>query len=157
MTSSGSSRSSSRATCPRRNEELLTFVDGRAFVRSAEVFPYRLDQDADLVERWSTIARSDRGGVDTPAGRVEYLAVPVVLEGETRGVFVAAIFRNREAGEVDDAVRVAAGVGLAMLLVGSVLAWLLADRVLRPVKARHGHGAVDLGRRSVAPHSRVGA
>jgi signal transduction histidine kinase len=120
---------------PSPNEELLTFVDGRAFVRSAEVFPYRLDQDADLVERWSTIARSDRGGVDTPAGRVEYLAVPVVLEGETRGVFVAAIFRNREAGEVDDAVRVAAGVGLAMLLVGSVLAWLLADRVLRPVKA----------------------
>jgi two-component system, OmpR family, sensor kinase len=61
--------------------------------------------------------------------------VPVILDGETRGVFVAAIFRDREAGEVDDALRVAAGVGLAMLLVGSVLAWLLADRVLRPVKA----------------------
>jgi signal transduction histidine kinase len=55
--------------------------------------------------------------------------------GETRGVFVAAIFRDRESGEVDDALRVVAGVGLAMLLVGSVLAWLLADRVLRPVTA----------------------
>jgi signal transduction histidine kinase len=120
---------------PSPNEELLTFVDGRPFERSPEVLPYRLDQDPELVERWSTITRSDRGDVDTPAGRVEYLAVPVVLQGETRGVFVAAIFRNREAGEVDDALRVAAGVGLAMLLVGSVLAWLLADRVLRPVKA----------------------
>jgi two-component system OmpR family sensor kinase len=120
---------------PSPNEALLTFVEGEPFLRSEQVVPYRLDGDAELVERWSSITRSDRSGVETPAGRVEYLAVPVVLDGAARGVFVAAIFRDRETGEVDDALRVAAGVGLAMLLVGSVLAWLLADRVLRPVKA----------------------
>jgi two-component system, OmpR family, sensor kinase len=120
---------------PSPNEALLTFVEGEPFMRSEQVVPYRLDRDAGLVERWSSVTRSDRGGVETPAGHVEYLAVPVVLDSATRGVFVAAIFRDRETGEVDDALRVAAGVGLAMLLVGSVLAWLLADRVLRPVKA----------------------
>jgi signal transduction histidine kinase len=73
--------------------------------------------------------------VETPAGAVEYLAVPLVGQGVTHGVFVAAIFRDRESEEVSDALRVVVGVGLAMLLVGSVLAWLLADRVLRPVKA----------------------
>ncbi|HWM13272.1 MAG TPA: HAMP domain-containing sensor histidine kinase [Gaiellaceae bacterium] len=120
---------------PSRNEVLLTFVDGEPFLRSGRTLAYRLDQDRELVDRWGGLERSDRGGVDTPAGRVEYLAVPLVRGGETRGVFVAAIFRDRESGEVDDALRVVAGVGLAMLLVGSVLAWLLADRVLRPVTA----------------------
>ena len=120
---------------PSRNEVLLTFADGEPFLRSGRTGAYRLDLDPELVARWGSLERTDRGGVDTPDGRVEYLAVPLLGGGETRGVFVAAIFRDRESGEVDDALRVVAGVGLAMLLVGSVLAWLLADRVLRPVTA----------------------
>ena len=120
---------------PSRNEVLLTFVGGEPFLRSGRTVAYRLDRDPELVARWGGLERTDRGSVDTPDGRVEYLAVPLVGGGETRGVFVAAIFRDRESGEVEDALRVVAGVGLAMLLIGSVLAWLLADRVLRPVTA----------------------
>jgi two-component system, OmpR family, sensor kinase len=120
---------------PSRNEAFLTFVDGELFLTSTQVTPYRLDEDAELVSRWSTLRESERGAVETPAGSVEYLAVPLVGRGDTRGVFVAGIFRDRESGEVSDALRVVVGVGLGMLLVGSVLAWLLADRVLRPVTA----------------------
>jgi signal transduction histidine kinase len=120
---------------PSRNEAFITFVDGELFLRSAQVVPFRLDQDPELTARWSALTEGDRGAVATPAGSVEYLAVPLVGRESVRGVFVAAIFRDRESGEVSDALRVAAGVGLGMLLIGSVLAWLLADRVLRPVKA----------------------
>ena len=146
---------------PSRNEVLLTFADGEPlFLRSGRAGAYRLDLDPELVARWGTLERTDRGGVDTPAGRVEYLAVPLVRGGETRGVFVAAIFRDRESGEVDDALRVVAGVGLAMLLVGSVLAWLLADRVLRPVtavtKAARTISSGDLSRRiPVSGHDEI--
>jgi two-component system, OmpR family, sensor kinase len=120
---------------PSRNEAFLTFVGSEPFLRSSQVVPYRLDQDGELVSRWSSLDESERGSVETAAGSVEYLAVPLVGDGAPRGVFVAAIFRDRESGEVSDALRVAAGVGVGMLLIGSVLAWLLADRVLRPVKA----------------------
>jgi two-component system, OmpR family, sensor kinase len=120
---------------PSRNEAFLTFVDGELFLRSTQAVPYRLDQDVDLASRWSALTETERDSVETPSGSVEYLAVPLMGGGVTRGVFVAAVFRDRESGEVSDALRVAAGVGLGMLLVGSVLAWLLADRVLRPVKA----------------------
>jgi signal transduction histidine kinase len=120
---------------PSRNEAFVTFVDGEPFLRSAQIVPHRLDQDPELTARWNSLEASERGTVETPAGTVEYLAVPLVGGEVTRGVFVAAIFRDRESGEVADALRVAAGVGLGMLLVGSVLAWLLADRVLKPVKA----------------------
>ena len=145
---------------PSRNEVLLTFADGEPFLRSGRASPYRLDLDPELVARWGTLERTDRGGVDTPDGRIEYLAVPLVGAGETRGVFVAAIFRDRESGEVDDALRVVAGVGLAMLLVGSVLAWLLADRLLRPVtevtRAARTISGGDLSRRlPVSGHDEI--
>jgi two-component system OmpR family sensor kinase len=120
---------------PSRNEVLITLVDGEPYLRSAGAIPYRLDQDPELVALWGGVRESERGSVSTPAGRVEYLAVPLLGAAEAPlGVFVAAIFRDRERAEVDDALRVVVGIGLAMLLVGSVLAWLLADRVLRPVK-----------------------
>jgi two-component system OmpR family sensor kinase len=120
---------------PSRHEALITFVDGRPFLRSRQVVPYRLDTDPELVARWGGLRETDRGRVETPQGRVEYLAVPVRAAGETAGVFVAAIFRDRAKAESDTAVRAAAIVGLAVLLLGSLLAWRLADRVVRPVAA----------------------
>jgi signal transduction histidine kinase len=120
---------------PSRNEALLTFVDGRPYLRSVSVVDYRLDQDAELVELWGTVQDSARGRVDTPAGEVEYLAVPLRSDGEVLGVFVAAIFRERALALYTTALVAVGGVGLAMLLVGSTLAWRLADSVLRPVRS----------------------
>src|SRR5687768_10303199 len=96
---------------PSRHEALITFVDGRPFLRSRHVVPYRLDRDPELVRRWGEVRAPDRGRVETPAGRVEYLAVPVRSGGETSGVFVAAIFRDRAKVDADDAVRAAGAVG----------------------------------------------
>jgi signal transduction histidine kinase len=120
---------------PSRNEALLTFVEGEPFLRSGQVVPYRLDRDAELVARWGGLERTDRGRVDTPAGEVDYLAVPLVLAGAPRGVFVVATFRDLEKAELGAAIRAEVGVGIAMLLIGSVLAWRLAERVLRQVDA----------------------
>jgi signal transduction histidine kinase len=120
---------------PARNEAFITFVEGRPFLRSRQVVPYRLDSDPRLVAQWGGLRQPDRGHVQTPAGRVEYLAVPLRAQGEPAGVFVAAIFRDRLKTDVDDAVWAAGLVGLGVLLLGSVLAWRLADRVIRPVSA----------------------
>jgi signal transduction histidine kinase len=45
------------------------------------------------------------------------------------------VFRDLEAEEVDPAVRAAALVGLAAVLIGSLLAFVLARRIIRPVQA----------------------
>jgi two-component system, OmpR family, sensor kinase len=120
---------------PSRNEALITFVGGKPFLRSRQVVPYRLDGDPAIVRRWASIRATDRGRVDTPAGRVEYLAVPLRHREETQGVFVAAIFAERAEAEADAAARAAGGVGLGLLVLGSLLAWRLADRIVRPVRA----------------------
>jgi len=119
---------------PGRNETFLTFVDGEPFERSFRAPPYRLDRDPELVARWADLETPDRGRVATPAGDVEYLAVPVRTGGETLGVFVAAIFRDAELAEIRRAVGGAAGVGLATLVIGSILAWRVTGGVLRRVR-----------------------
>jgi signal transduction histidine kinase len=119
---------------PSRNEAFITFVDGRPYLRSRQVLPYRLDEDPALVERWAMLERTDRGRVATPGGPVEYVAVPL-LGGDDAGVFVAAIFRARLDDEVEAAVQAAGAVGLAVLLLGALLAWRLADRLVAPVTA----------------------
>jgi two-component system OmpR family sensor kinase len=137
---------------PTRNEALITFVNGEPFLRDRQVVPYRLDQDPDLVARWATATETERGEVSTPAGPVEFLAVPVASSRDTDGVFVVAIFRDREAAErTGPAIAGVAATGLIVLLIGSLLAWLMAERILKPVR-RIGQAArsiseSDLSRR----------
>ncbi len=136
---------------PSRHEAMITFVGGEPYIRSRQVVPYRLDREPDLVARWGSLTQPERGRAQTPAGRVEYLAVPLNVAGTARGVFVAAIFRDRAADETEEAVLAAGAVGLAVLLLGSLLAWRLADRVVRPVSAlirtARAISESDLGRR----------
>jgi signal transduction histidine kinase len=126
---------------PVRNEMFMTFLDGEPFERSVGQPIYPLDRDARLIERFGSVTRTDRGSVSTPAGIVEYLAVPVRAGDAVRGVFVAAIFREEELADVAPALWGAAGVGVATLLIGSLLAWRVAERVLRPVAAVTGTAA----------------
>jgi signal transduction histidine kinase len=115
---------------PSRNEALIALVNGRPYRRSRPVVPYQLNRDAELVARWSGVRRTERGQVDTPAGRVDYIAVPLRTNGRTSGTFIAAIFRDRLQGDYDATLRAATAAGLAVLLIGSLLAWRLAGRVV---------------------------
>lgn len=121
---------------PEQNEAYLTFIGGEPFQRSSPyVTPYRLDQDPDLVARWGALTEPERGRVpDSPQGTIDYLAVPLRSGEEVRGVFVAAFFRDLELDEIQPAMWGAAGVGVVALLIGSLLAWRVAEGVLRPVR-----------------------
>jgi signal transduction histidine kinase len=124
-----------RRNVPSQNEAFLTFTAGRPYLRSRPVVPYRLDRDEELVARWARLQEPLRGAVQTPAGRVEYQAVPLGAGAEPAGIFVAAVFRDRAKSEVDAATWAAGAAGILVLLLGSLLAWRLADRVVRPVSA----------------------
>jgi signal transduction histidine kinase len=116
-----------RRNIPVRNEAYVTFLDGQPHLRRPEDVPYRLDTDPALVARWAALTEPERG-------RITDTAVPLRTETEVRGVFVAAFFRDMELQETNAAVWGALGVGLVTLLVGSVLAWRVAEGVLRPVR-----------------------
>jgi signal transduction histidine kinase len=119
---------------PAHNEAILTFVDGELFRRSAARSNYQLGQDPDFIGQVARVVEPTPGRHPSPVGAVDYLAVPVIFDGETRGVFVVAIFRDLERAEQDDVLRAVATVGIVLLVIGSLLAWRLADRVLAPVR-----------------------
>ena len=114
-------------------EALFTLVDGTPY-RTSPRPPYNLLQDPALVQRWSELDEASRSRVGTPAGPAEYLAVPLKAGERARGVFVVANFTAHERREIFEAVRLAGGVSVGVLLLSSILAWLVAGRVLAPVR-----------------------
>jgi two-component system OmpR family sensor kinase len=127
---------------PAQHEMLLTFVDGRLHRYSpTDELPvvdevhslYPLYQEQALVAQWANVEEPARGRAETPAGAIEYLAVPFLVNDQPEGVFVVASFRDLQRAETDAASLAAAIVGLVMLIIGSVLAIRLAERILRPV------------------------
>jgi len=116
---------------PAEGEAFFTFLDGRPYT-STEGAPS--DRLLARVSRLGRITDTARGEVTTADGDVRYLAVPVSIDGRRRGVFVVAVNLGQERREVTEAVRVAAGVSLAVLLLASALAWIIAGRVLAPLR-----------------------
>lgn len=128
---------------PARHEMFLTFVAGELHGFSPETepapldevqAPYPLQSETALTQRWAAIERPTRGWADTPAGVVEYLGVPLTVGGEVAGTFVVASFREPQEADTEAASLAAAIVGLAMLIIGSLLAMRLAERILAPVR-----------------------
>lgn len=121
---------------PDAGEATFTFADDR---------PYRSNADfgtskelLNAVRALGGVGTVMRGDVATPSGQIRYIAVPVAASGRRRGTFVVTSDLRRERAEVSEAVRVAAGIALAMLLIVSVLAYLTVGRVLAPLGALGG-------------------
>lgn len=104
--------------------------------------PYRSNADLDTSDELLTRVRSlggiktaTRGDVDTPRGRIRYLAVPIAADGQRRGAFVVTSDLEGERSEVSEAMQIYAGIALAVLLVVSILAYFTVGRVLAPLRA----------------------
>jgi signal transduction histidine kinase len=119
---------------PAEGEQVLAFLDGE-FYRDTEESEadFALASDDSLTERWASLESPETGEVETPAGPARYAALPVVLQGEQRGVFVVAQFLAAEQAELDQALRTAGGLALAVLVLGTIVAFFAAGRVLAPL------------------------
>ena len=118
---------------PGEREEFFTFLDRRPHRSTASPAT-----QADLIGRMAPLGGVDRVTRRTfetvRLGEVRVLAVPVTVQGERRGVFAVSSGLGGERDEVDEAMQVAGGVSLAVLLVASLLAWAAAGRVLAPLR-----------------------
>lgn len=122
-----------RRNIPDEGEVLLALVEGRP--PTATAAPYPLWEVPGVIEGWSALTRSERGEISTPAGPVRYVAVPLVAGGDVPAVFVAAFFLDEARGDVESYIRVSAVVYGTVIIVAVALAWLVAGRVLGPVRS----------------------
>ncbi|MEE8601562.1 sensor histidine kinase [Euzebya tangerina] len=138
---------------PDDGESLLTFVDGEPF-RAARG-PGRLLEQQELVSRWTTLLEPQRGSATTPAGDVRYLAVPLFDGATPRGTFVVAFLLDGERAEIQQATQVGALVFSTVMLLAIGLAWVIAGRVLDPIRTMtdtaRAINDTDLSRRITVP------
>jgi two-component system, OmpR family, sensor kinase len=135
---------------PGEGEELITLPRrGEVRYQRSERAEFLIEEP--FVSRWQRLEDEERGELDTPAGPAEYVAVPVRVEGRTLGAFVVAIFTAGEREEVDEVVRIVAGVSAGVLILATVIAFLAAGRVLAPLRglrdAARSITATDLSQR----------
>ena len=114
---------------------LIGLVNGKVVTTSRNTSPAALGDEPGPLARWARITRPDTGTVRLAAGPARYEAVPVQATGRPhRGVFVAAVLTGPDQASIARVTRLQLEVGAIALLLGSVLAWLAAGRVLRPVR-----------------------
>jgi two-component system OmpR family sensor kinase len=119
---------------PFADEVVLSLVGGRPYIRSAGAI-YPIEELNDLVTEWAGVSDATFGSSETPGGSLRWLAVPMsTATTANAGTFVVGQFPSVKRAEIDDAVLVAMIAGFAAFLVASVLAWLIAGRVLAPLR-----------------------
>ena len=122
-----------RRNVPGDGEALYTFVDGS--FHSGTPAPVPLHEDPEAVGRWAELTSQEHGELSTEAGRVRWLALPLQDPGgETLGVFVVANFLRGERDEIADAINTGFVVAGAILVVAALVGWLVAGRILRPIR-----------------------
>jgi len=124
---------------PSHLQEIVAISDGKVVATSPHPPLHPVASDPALVRRWAAVRTPTFGTLQTSSGRIRYLAVPVGQDAgpgsaASGNVVVAVSFTDREQADVSSTVRVASTVGLLALLAAIFVAWLIAGRILAPVR-----------------------
>jgi two-component system, OmpR family, sensor kinase len=135
-----------------RNQTMIALVNGEPYDQTQQDVPPRLIDQPEVVAQLAATSRPGLGTVQTAQGAVRYGAVPVQVQGSTdTGVFVFAVFRDLERADIDSATWTFAAVAFGTLALAALAAFLIAGRVLRPIRlvrqAAQSITASDLSRR----------
>ena len=120
---------------PGESEAFYTFVDGRYFLRDFKA-PAELLDDPALVAAWTGVTGPTLTTTSTSIGEARSLAVPLLDDGSriALGVFVIVHFPADDRAEITRVVQVSAIAGLVVLVLVGAVAWVIAGRVLRPIR-----------------------
>lgn len=119
-----------------RNEAFFSIVDGRAERRSAEPVPERLDLDRRFVARAAASAAPFSGTRSTRGGQAFFAVYPVSVSGQATGsALVIVEFTGAADRDANSVVAILGVVALVALAIGALAGWLVAGRVLAPIRA----------------------
>lgn len=99
-----------------------------------ETDAYDLTRDRSLLEQ---VSRSSSGTTSTPAGELRWARSVVEVANGPDAVLLVAVFTEPSFEEVDRTVRTLALVSLGALVLAGVVSWVIAGRLMRPVRLVH--------------------
>jgi two-component system, OmpR family, sensor kinase len=124
-----------REAVPDADETLFSVVQGRPAHRTRAEPLARLDTSSAFVARVANATRPETGTVTSGAGQARYAVFPVRVAGDpSSGSLVVVEFLAPARTEATAILRLLAVVSLAALLVAGLTSWLVAGRVLAPIR-----------------------
>ncbi|MBP5973430.1 HAMP domain-containing protein [Brasilonema sp. CT11] len=118
---------------PHEDTFLITLLNGKFYKSSPQALPIALQRNSAVIEHWQKLKQPKQGKEFTSSHTIYYAAEPI-LKGKTQGVFVVVYSDNDTHQEVNQAVVVVIQVTIAVLAIASVLAWVVAGRLLAPLR-----------------------
>ncbi len=142
-------RAAMQQIIPAANESVLGFVDGKPSLVPAATLPFHLESDRALVKRIVSEANQKNVVIGTAKGAIgtlRYVIVPIAVAGDkSTGLYVAAFDLNSSLGPVAESFRTYVVVALIALLLVGLVAWLVAGRLLRPIRLLRDAAAANTG------------
>ena len=129
-------RTAMRRTVPGPTEGMLGLADGEVHWLAATSVPLRLEDDPELLTALAPWATGDAVVIRTVGTAVtdyRVLVVPVT-DGTIHAALVLGVDRSGEHARFSEIVRTYALVALGTLGVVGVVGWLIAGRLLRPLR-----------------------
>jgi len=118
-----------------RDTVLVGLVGTTVVATSGNYRPATIGAGASLRAAWSGVRTQSTGSGQLAIGPIRYTAIPLQIAGDpARGTFVAAVLVGPDQATNSRVMQVQLEVGGLALLAGTLLAWLIAGRVLRPVR-----------------------
>jgi signal transduction histidine kinase len=122
---------------PEDDTFLIAILEQTFYKSSPRGLPDALQQDPRLMAKWLKLMQSTQGEVETvdsELGSVLYIATPIQTGQNRLGVFVAAHFTAGERNEALESLLSLIEVLLIAFVVAVFLSWLIAGRVLQPLR-----------------------
>ena len=120
---------------PEDDEFFITILDGRFYDTSSRALPKLLQPDSQLVKRLEKISSQEFTQNTTSDGEIVYLTYPIYLKERFKGVFVIVHITTGEREEVQNMVVVITNIMLWVVVIASLIAWLTAGRILKPLQS----------------------
>jgi len=131
-------RTAMARTSPAINEGMVGIVDGRVQLAANSSVPLRLEQDQELIDRILSMPQTDRivlTSVETQQRMYRVVTVPVQLSSDpAQSTFVLAFDYDAEMAQLGGIFRTYILIGLAALVLIAGVGWLVAGRLLAPVR-----------------------
>lgn len=122
---------------PEDDNFLILLIDGQFYRANPPVLPQPIRPKAKLFQEWKQLTQFRRGEwqtSDPDVGTILYKAMPLILEGEQRGILIAAHATAGERNEAFASINTFIYVTFGVLICSFFLAWLGTGRLLRPVQ-----------------------
>ena len=124
---------------PEDDTFLITIIDDQFYRSNPVSRPAILAIESPLMQHLQTLEKPTQGEwmsseTEIETSRILYLAKPIIVKEEVKGIFVAVHITGGEIQEAIAAVQISITVLLVFLLIAAFAAWVASGKVLNPLQ-----------------------